>query len=522
MLGSALTLCLLLTLPALVIPWTISLPSVRDSSVRHAQLVQLGQLRAQTPVLQFSEDGDEDEGADGEYKGGLESDDFADENEALRYLAAEGDVERYLREGKSLLGQRMALILPSSDVALEDALLLASAKLIKLGASVSVVFDEFGAGRRPDVSKRVPFPRCTPIAANLTCADDVARALAGASTLFVGASMPTDRADALTAALQRLAERSSAMPSFGPSDAGVDAAADDVAAAAGAAEALEGSLCGVSQLVLLSSVEVYGSGLAETQTDRAADPSPSGDAEPSYPLRAEEVDPQPSEEAAAALLGRERSLAACCERVAVLRSCTLVGESGSDPLETLLSDALGLQDLLVEYLAELRAKTGLADAPTAAASAAAAATDAFAALMPHGSQLVQLTHVEELAGASVFAAIDDLDGTFHVASAPETLQRLFDHLAESREWPPLRLREAAREGESVLNPRFYCTRRLRTAGYELLWPGITPQPATDDSPFSSGRVVPSDACGDDAEATRVEPVGDQANDDEPDRGEQDG
>ena len=186
MLGSALTLCLLLTLPALVIPWAISLPSVRDSSVRHAQLVQLGQLRAQPPVLQFSEDGDEDEGADGEYKDGHESDDFADENEALRYLAAEGDVERYLREGKSLLGQRMALILPSSDVALEDALLLASAKLIKLGASVSVVFDEFGAGRRPDVSKRVPFPRCTPIAANLTCADDVARGVVDLVDLVAG------------------------------------------------------------------------------------------------------------------------------------------------------------------------------------------------------------------------------------------------------------------------------------------------------------------------------------------------
>ena len=44
---------------------------------------------------------------------------------ALRYLGAEPDVERYLRDGKNLLGQRVAIILPTSDAALEDTLLLA-------------------------------------------------------------------------------------------------------------------------------------------------------------------------------------------------------------------------------------------------------------------------------------------------------------------------------------------------------------------------------------------------------------
>ena len=78
--------------------------------------------------------------------------------------------------------------------------------------------------------------------------------------------------------------------------------------------------------------------------------------------------------------------------------------------------------------AELRSKTGLVDAHTAAAGAAAAATEAFAALLPPGAQLVQLTHVHDLASASVFACLGSgLSGA----------------RAGSRANPPL-LREASR------------------------------------------------------------------------------
>ena len=390
---------------------------------------------------------------------------FDEDTAALRYLGAERDVERYLREGRNLLGRRVAVILPASDAALEDALLLAAAKLIKLGASVNIVSDSAGAGRRPDVAKRVPYPRCTPIAANLTCAEEVARSVAGASALVLGAALPAGRLEALEAALRLLSAEQPAEDSSSNGDRD-ETSADN--------PPVEWKRGGISQLVLLSTVEVYG----DEEQEEAVEDAPSSIL---LRLKEEQFNPQPTGTSAASLLACERALAACCNgKTAVLRSCSLAGEGGNAPLETLLSDALGLQDLLVEYLAELRAKTGLADASTAAVTAAAAATEAFTALLPPGGRLVQLTHVDELAGASVYAALSGLDGPYHVCSAPATIQSLFDRLAESKDWETFRLREA-KEGEEVVGAAqaFYSTERLSNEGYTFLWPDITAPPPSD-------------------------------------------
>ena len=88
-----------------------------------------------------------------------------------------------------------------------------------------------------------------------------------------------------------------------------------------------------------------------------------GELEPRHPggepvEQGELADPQPSDAAAAALLASEVALTACCGcRAAVLRSCALCGREGAG-LESLVSDALGLKDLLVEYLTEMHQRTG--------------------------------------------------------------------------------------------------------------------------------------------------------------------
>lgn len=501
---------LLLALP-LALPWQVT-PS-RRGIVAHTTAPR--RLRAAWPVAQLEDD--EDMGEDDEAEPFVDdgSDDVGD---ALRYLAAERDVENYLRQGKNLLGRKVALMLPSADIALEDTLLLAASKLIKLGASVTVVFDAVGPGRRPDVAKRIPFPRCTAVAANLSCAVELTRSIAGASTLVVGAAMPSARVEALETALCALAERpATTTPTKSAGDAnadgdelGGDAASELGGDAASAVPSTPGELANrsmprgvVEQLVLLSSVEVYGeahtrgnSGGGDGGGDGSSGSGGGGDeltaseASSRPRLHIEESSPQPSDPSAVALLAIEQRLAACCERTAVLRACTLVGEDGTPPLETLLSDALGLQDLLVEYLAELRSKTGLADAPTAASRAAAAATDAFTALMPPGGQLVQLTHVEELAGAAVFAALaDGLEGQYHVCAQPETLQALFDGLSAHREWEQMRLRDTVLPVEVDEHPRFYSTARLEDAGYQLLWPKVA-------NAANEGAAVDVDAASD--------------------------
>ena len=116
-------------------------------------------------------------------------------------------------------------------------------------------------------------------------------------------------------------------------------------------------------------------------------------------------------------------------------------------------------------------------------------TFSVASLMPPASTSVQLTHALDLAGASVFALLSELDGVFHVASAPITMQQLFDTVAERREWLPMRLREAAHEGDDDrsgagaalvdaadgASPRaspYWATEKLERAGYRLMRPQI--------------------------------------------------
>ena len=84
-----------------------------------------------------------------------------DVEEARRFLdlAADPDVERYLRDGKSALGRQAALVLPRDDAGVEAAMMLAARKLVKLGASVRVVKPEAdprqlsGAARHGDMSR---------------------------------------------------------------------------------------------------------------------------------------------------------------------------------------------------------------------------------------------------------------------------------------------------------------------------------------------------------------------------------
>lgn len=117
--------------------------------------------------------------------------------------------------------------------------------------------------------------------------------------------------------------------------------------------------------------------------------------------------------------------------------------------------------------------------------------------MPPASTSVQLTHALDLAGASIFALLSNLDGVFHVASAPITMQQLFDTVAERREWLPMQLREAADDGEDdgctsdarrasassgsgasvgaiveATDGAYWATEKLERAGYRLMRPQI--------------------------------------------------
>jgi len=111
---------------------------------------------------------------------------------------------------------------------------------------------------------------------------------------------------------------------------------------------------------------------------------------------------------------------------------------------------------------------------------------------------LQLTHTDDVAGASVFALVSRLDGAYHVCSAPTTLQELFNSLATRKGLPEVRLRGAEADrshavvssngisiGDAPLNddsqaqgvaehgappPPTYSTFKLEAAGYELLWP----------------------------------------------------
>ena len=375
---------------------------------------------------------------------------------------SDSDVETYLREGADLLGRRVVIVLPPDDAAIEECMLITATKFVKLGASVVVLSDDSSAGRRCDVAKKVPYPRVIPYRANVSSTDEVTRCLAGACAVVVSASQP--RLTALTTALQK--QRSDALQAAGgQSDGGSDESSDMTERLGAPGYAFADSQSMVEQLVVLSSVGVYG------------DRQPSSASEWSDGLDEGEEAPQPADPAAAALLANEATLvASCVPNVAVLRSCAIYGVDGVD---CLLSDALGLKDLLVEFIAELHAKTGLADAPATAASAAASASAAFEALLPAASCRVQMTQVDDLAGASVYAVLAALNGPYHVCSAPTTMQSIFDDLAHRKKWPTLRLRgdegeggDASQRRGSEAAPTYSC-RKLCAAGYALLWPELT-------------------------------------------------
>jgi hypothetical protein len=67
------------------------------------------------------------------------------------------DVQRYLQRGTTLLGRQIAVLIPA-DPGLEEALLLASTKLVKLGASVVMLCA--APEQCVSLSSRVLYPRC--------------------------------------------------------------------------------------------------------------------------------------------------------------------------------------------------------------------------------------------------------------------------------------------------------------------------------------------------------------------------
>ena len=121
----------------------------------------------------------------------------------------------------------------------------------------------------------------------------------------------------------------------------------------------------------------------------------------------------------------------------------------------MFSDALGLQELMLEHLENLEGLALRQLPPTAA----------LASLLPPASTLVQLTHTADLAGAAVFAVLDSLDGAFHVCSAPLALQELFDLLARRRGWDRLVLPEPRGAHAAVA---YFTAEALERAGYRLM------------------------------------------------------
>ena len=78
----------------------------------------------------------------------------------------------------------------------------------------------------------------------------------------------------------------------------------------------------------------------------------------------------------------------------------------------------------------------------------------------------------------------ELPAYFAGASAPATLQSIFDASAARRGWSSLALRPADGEGAGP-PPAVFSTEKLAAAGYELLWPTIGGAPPSDDAPPSA-------------------------------------
>ena len=128
-------------------------------------------------------------------------------------------------DGKSALGRQAALVLPRDDAGVEAAMMLAARKLVKLGASVRVVKPEADPRQ---LSGAAPYPRVEQVDVDLHDAERLGHALLGVHWLLLGARVDEETAASLGAAM---AEHS-----------GGDS---------------------VEQLVVLSSVGVYGEAVRE-------------------------------------------------------------------------------------------------------------------------------------------------------------------------------------------------------------------------------------------------------------------
>ena len=287
-------------------------------------------------------------------------------------------------------------VAPSKSGALGDALELTCLKLAQLGATVTLLADS------PNIlvawRARVRYPRCSVALANVTDPHSLAYALHGKAAVVVGAPLSEQATEALVSVLSG---RVSAESLLGPGPQ--------------------------RRVVVLSSVDVYGDAPAGVLGEADVDADGGGDAD----------------DGAAALRKFERALLdepALGGALSVLRACPLFGDA---QLDALLSDALGIEELLDDFVATLRERTGLdVDGGRKAELEAA-----MAATLPPRDAEMQLTHTDDLAGAAVFAIVDGaLDGAYHVASAPATLQSIFDASAARRGWSSLALRPRRRRG----------------------------------------------------------------------------
>ena len=230
-------------------------------------------------------------------------------------LEADPDVERYLRDGRSALGRQVALVLPRDDAGVEAAMMLAARKLVKLGASVRVVKPEADPRQ---LSGAAPYPRVGQLTVDLHDAERVGRALLGVHWLLLGACVD-----------------------------------DEAAALLGAAMAEDSEGDSVVQVVVLSSVSVYGEVAAQAAAAAEAGCGAElGEAALEAALEARGPGGTSLSAEAHRLRCSERQLAALPpRRCAVLRACPPfdVGVPGAPltgaPQRTgaLLSDAIGLQ-----------------------------------------------------------------------------------------------------------------------------------------------------------------------------------
>ncbi len=422
---------------------------------------------------------DEERGEeDAEQDGGIKDD-------ARRYLGLGSDDEdlvSYLEAGRDLLGRKVSILLhDEDDEMLSECMLLAATKLVKLGASVEVVTNASGSsgGAVPALSVPVPYPRCVARPVNLTSIGEIAGALRGSTALVLSAAdLPTESCEAIVDAL-------------------------NVVSASSGAEG-EGA-GGVRQIVLLSSVAVYGDETLYTPrcdddagcgvdeggaADGAADAAEAGGGACAAVPISESRELRPESPAASAMLSVERALnvSGARAKLSVLRSCPLYAEEGAaaGEGEAMLSDALGIQELLEEYLDDLHAFVGVA--PSATASAA---SDAISALLPPASTPVQFTHALDLAGAAVYCVIAGLDGAYHVCCAPSTLQLFFREVTERRGWDAVKLRDGGDDAPSC----FYSTARLVGAGYSLLRPELIQHGATGATDGGGARAAESERQG---------------------------